>query len=30
MEWNIVYVVLQDFEATPRFSNDPIYELAFK
>jgi hypothetical protein len=29
-EWNISYVVLRNFEAVPRFSNDPAFELAFR
>jgi hypothetical protein len=29
-EWNISYVVLRNFEAVSRFSNDPAFELAFR
>ncbi len=29
-EWNISYIVLRDFDAAMRFSNDPTFELAFR
>ena len=29
-QWNISYIAVSDSELNSRFSNDPIYETAFK